>query len=102
MLTKVLAFCWLAAAAQAADISGQWILHLNRAGEEFSPARVELKVDNGKLTGTLNELILAGTVKGDDLEIVATRPDGDEVGKMKGKIVGSEAKGKGQGARAAW
>jgi acetamidase/formamidase len=93
MLTKLLAFCWLAAAAQAADISGKWMLHLIRAGEEFSPARVELKVDNGKLTGTLNELTLTGTVKGDDLEIVATRPDGDEFGKMKGKIVGSELKG---------
>jgi amidase len=93
MLTKLLAFCWLAAAAQAADISGKWMLHLIRAGEEFSPARVELKVDNGKLTGTLNELTLTGTVNGDDLEIVATRPDGDQFGKMKGKIVGSELKG---------
>jgi Predicted acetamidase/formamidase len=93
MLTKLFAIYLAAAAAQASDLSGNWMLHLIRGGEEVSPARVELKVENGKLTGTLNELALTGTVQGEDVEILATRPNGDEFGKLKGKIVGADLKG---------
>jgi acetamidase/formamidase len=41
----------------------------------------------------LNELKLAGTVHGDDLELVATRPNGKEFGKLQGKVAGAELKG---------
>ena len=51
--------------AAPADIAGQWILHLVAFGEETSPARVELKIDGAKVTGTLNELKLEGTFEGD-------------------------------------
>ena len=79
-------------ALSAADISGQWLLHLIRAGQEFAPARVEL-VAGDKVTGTLNELKLAGTLHADELELVATRPDGKEFGKLDGKVAGAELKG---------
>jgi acetamidase/formamidase len=93
MLSKLLAICWLAASVQAAEIDGKWLLNLIRAGEEFASARVELKLDGEKLTGTLNELKLAGTARGDDVEFIGTRPDGAEFGKFTGKFSGSDLKG---------
>jgi acetamidase/formamidase len=89
--------CLLAAAALAfgapADISGSWIFHLVQFGEETSPARVELKVDGDKITGSLNELKLEGTLKGDSLSVKATRPDGGEFGTLEGKLTGAEMTG---------
>ena len=93
MLLRSLVVLCLASALSAADISGQWLLHLIRAGQEFAPARVELKVAGDKVTGTLNELKLAGTLHADELEFVATRPDGKEFGKLDGKVAGAELKG---------
>ena len=93
MLSKLLAICWLAASVHAAEIDGKWLLNLIRAGEEFASARVELNLDGEKLTGTLNELKLAGTARGDDVEFIGTRPDGAEFGKFTGKFSGSDLKG---------
>ena len=93
MLFKSLAILCLASALHGADFSGQWLLHLIRAGEEFAPARVELKAAGDKVTGTLNELRVAGTVHGDQLALVATRPNGEEFGKLEGKVAGAEVRG---------
>jgi amidase len=93
MLLRALVVLCLASALSAADISGQWLLHLIRDGQEFAPARVEIKTAGDNLTGTLNELKLAGILHGDQLEIVATRPNGQEFGKLDGKVVGAELKG---------
>jgi amidase len=79
--------------AAAADITGEWNLRLIRFGEEFAPARVNLKAEGTKLTGTLNELKLEGTVDGDHLSLTATRPNGDEWGKFDAKIQGDELSG---------
>jgi len=49
-------FVFLPVLAAAADVTGSWNLKLVRFGEEFAAARIELKVDGSKLTGTLNEL----------------------------------------------
>jgi acetamidase/formamidase len=86
---------WLCAPlfAFGADVSGQWNLHLVRFGEEFAAARVELKADGGKVTGTLNELKLEGTVEGDRLRITAMRPNGKEWGKLEGQVRGDEIAG---------
>ena len=55
----ILLFVFSSVLASAADVTGTWHLVLVRFGEESADARVELKVEGGKLTGTLNELKLA-------------------------------------------
>lgn len=77
----------------AADVSGNWSLRLVRFGEEFGSARVELKSEGGKVTGTLNELKLEGTTDGDQVKITAWRPDGKEWGKFEGRVQGDEIAG---------
>lgn len=76
-----------------ADIAGSWILHLVQSGEETSPARVELKVDGDKVTGTLNELTLDGTLQGNVLHLKAVRPNGGEFGILEGQVNGAELRG---------
>jgi acetamidase/formamidase len=83
----------LVCSAAAADISGAWRLNLVRFGEEVAPAAVELKVNGAKVTGTLNELTLDGTVEGDQLKITAKRPNGDLFGVLEGNASGAELKG---------
>ena len=79
--------------ASAADVAGSWNLHLVRFGEEFAAARVELKSEGTKVTGTLNELKLEGTSEGDRLHLTATRPDGKEFGTLDGRVQGDEIAG---------
>ena len=79
--------------ASAADVTGQWNVHLVRFGEEFAAARVDLKAEGTKVTGTLNELKLEGTFEGDQLRITAKRPDGNEWGKLEGRVQGDEITG---------
>jgi amidase len=88
----MLAFAALASAAPG-DLTGSWIFHVVQFGEETSPARVELKVEGSKVTGTLNELKLEGTIEGDALKIKATRPNGDEFGVLEGRLTGNELRG---------
>ena len=89
--------CLLAAAAWVwsapAQIGGSWIFYLVTFGEESSPARVELKVDGDKVTGTLNELKLDGTLAGEALKLRAVRPNGNEFGVLEGRLEGAELRG---------
>jgi amidase len=85
-------FLFAPALMLAADVGGQWNLHLVRFGEEFGAARVELKTEGTKLTGTLNELKLEGTVEGDHVQITATR-SGNPWGKFEGQIHGDQMEG---------
>ena len=92
-MTRTMLLLFLPVFAWAADITGRWNLHLVRFGEEFAAARVELKTEGTRLTGTLNELKLEGTVDGDRLHITATRPDGKEWGKFEGRVQGDAIDG---------
>jgi len=92
-MTRTMLLLCLPALALAADVSGRWNFHLVRFGEQFAAARVELKDEGGKVTGTLNELKLQGTLEGERLHITATRPDGKEWGKFEGRIQGDEIEG---------
>jgi acetamidase/formamidase len=56
-------------------------------------ARLTLTVDGEKLTGTLNELKLEGTVKDNDISFTATRPNGDQFGTFKGFVKGDTISG---------
>ena len=78
--------------AFSADISGQWNFHLVRFGEEFGAARVELKADGTKVTGTLNELKLEGKVESDRIHLTALR-GGKEWGNLEGQVHGDAMEG---------
>src|SRR6266699_3068818 len=92
-MTRAMLLVFLPLLASAADVTGQWNAHLVRFGEEFAAARVDLKAEGAKLTGTLNELKLEGTIEGDRLRITATRPDGKEWGKLEGRVRGDDITG---------
>jgi len=92
-MTRATLLLFLPLFASAADIAGEWNLHLVRFGEEVAPARVNFKTDGTNLTGTLNELKLAGTIEGDRLHITATRPDGKEWGTFEGQVQGDDITG---------
>jgi acetamidase/formamidase len=88
MLSALLPLC-----AFSADLTGSWNFHLVRFGEEFAAARVDLKSDGAKVTGTLNELKLDGSSEGDQLHITLVRPNGSEWGKLDGRIEGDRMSG---------
>src|SRR6266498_2137985 len=92
-MTRAMLFLCLPLFAFGADVTGQWNLHLVRFGEEVAAARVELKTEGSKVTGTLNELKLEGSVEGDRVRLTAVRPGGQEWGKFDGRLQGDEMTG---------
>ena len=92
-MTRLILLLLCCLAASAADVTGQWNLRLVRFGEEFGAARVDLKAEETKLTGTLNELKLEGTIEGEQLRITAIRPNGKEWGKLEGRVQGDDISG---------
>jgi acetamidase/formamidase len=92
-MRRALLFLVFSASAIAAEISGSWSLALVRFGEEFAHARVNLEAHGTTLTGTLNELKLAGTIDGDAIRITATRPNGSAFGTLEGRVTGDEMAG---------
>jgi amidase len=91
-MTKWMFMLLAPALAFSADVSGQWNLLLVRFGEECCAARVELKAEGAKLTGTLNELKLEGTVDNDQVHITAMR-GAKEWGKFEGRLQGDRIEG---------
>ena len=81
-----------AASVAAADVSGNWELTAQLLND-VNHARVTLTVSGEKLTGTLNELTLEGTVKGEEINFVATRPTGERFGVFKGRVNGTDMSG---------
>ena len=94
---KKLATLWIAAVSilAAADIGGAWRFTLVSFGEETGSAKLDLKLDGDKLSGTINELKLEGTVEGGTLKFTATRPNGDKFATLEGRVVGEELRGTG-------
>ena len=76
----------------AADVNGEWQLTVNILND-FTYARISLKADGQKLSGNLNEIALGGTVTGDEVAFTATRPNGQEFGKFRGRANGDALKG---------
>jgi amidase len=90
LLLLLLAFaCTIA----AADINGAWRIVITSFGEETASAKVDLKVDGDKLSGTLNELKIEGTFKDGDLNFTAVRPNGQKFATFEGRANGSELSG---------
>lgn len=84
----------LATLLSAADLTGPWSFAIISFGEETATARVTLKVEGEKLTGTLNELKLEGTADPNgNVKFTATRPNGDRFGTFEGALQGAELTG---------
>ena len=90
--TAALLVILTAVSASAADLSGRWELAV-RLLNDVNYSRVTFKVEGETLTGTLNEVTLAGTVKGDEVSFVATRPNGERFGAFRGRVNGNEVTG---------
>ncbi len=86
----------LSVGLSGADMSGNWSFSIVSFGEETANAKLELKVDGNKLSGSLNELKIEGTVHGDTVKFTATRPNGEKFADLEGSLSGSELKGKAQ------
>jgi acetamidase/formamidase len=91
-LSALLFVMVIGTAAFAGDVSGNWEVAARYLGD-VSYFAVTLKVSGDKLTGSLNELKLEGTIKGDELTFKATRPNGDHFGDFKGSLGGGELSG---------
>lgn len=81
-----------ATALVAADLSGEWQVAATNF-DDVSFGRMTLKLDGDKLSGSLNELKLEGTLKGDDFNFTAKRPNGDDGGTFAGKVQGDKLDG---------
>jgi acetamidase/formamidase len=79
----------IAASAYAADLSGEWIAEISSGGDP-QYARVALKSDGAKLSGTWNGSPLEGAVSTDSITLT---PPG---GSLTAKGVGTEWKGSGK------
>ena len=88
----ILAMLLTATMVSAADLSGEWQFTATLLND-VTYARVALRVDGEKLSGTLNEIRLEGTVKGDDLTFTATRPNGQNFGSFRARANGDALKG---------
>jgi amidase len=82
-----------ASALSAADISGKWNFSLVSFGEEIGHSNLEFKLDGNKVSGTLGELKIEGTLQGDTLKLTAMRPDGEKFGELEGHVSGAEIAG---------
>ncbi len=91
----IAATLFVAAPAQAADVSGEWSITVN-ASQGPIPATLKLKVEGEKLTGVIaggegGEMPLEGTVK--DNEITFSFWYGEIPVTMTGKVDGDTIKG---------
>ena len=78
-------FAWLASRqpCSAADISGKpGISASSASARRWGPAKLDLKVDGNKLTGTLNELKIEGTVARRHREVHRHAAEWREVGRL--------------------
>jgi acetamidase/formamidase len=76
----------------AADLSGEWELASKYLGDTFY-SRVTLKLEDEKLTGTLNEIKLEGSCKEGSLVFSGKRPNGTHFGDFTGTIKGEQLEG---------
>src|SRR6516225_2648107 len=81
-----------AAPAFAADVTGTWELAA-KVLNDMSYFRLTLKAEGETLTGTLGQMKVEGTVRGDDVAFTATRPTGERFADFKGRVTGTEIRG---------
>ena len=92
-MSRTLLCLLLPTIAFAAEISGSWSIKLIRFGEEGLPMRAEFKLDGAKLTGSMNDLKIEGTLENDSLVFNGVNPGGKIIAKFTGKVQGDEMAG---------
>src|SRR5580700_9260054 len=96
---KTLSFAVLILAAPlslcAADISGDWISEITTGFGESQYARVELRADGNKLSGSWGAQKIEGVVSGSKVSISLSEPDGRSGGALSGTISGQDLSGDG-------
>lgn len=80
----------------AADVSGNWIATISTPGEP-QYARVSLKADGEKLSGTWGTSTIAGTLTDSKLDLKLTDAQGSAVGSLTGTLSGDSFAGTGTG-----
>lgn len=71
-------------------------------GELDNVRRLSIKQDSGRLTGTLREFIIEGSVEGDVIHFTAKSASGRVFGDFSGKVGEAGIKGEGTGSRKDW
>jgi len=82
----------LSGAVNAADLSGDWELTGKFLGDTYY-SRLNLKPEGDKLTGSMNELKLEGTVQGDEFAFTTKRSNAELFGDFKGAAKGDQLEG---------
>src|ERR1700742_2895440 len=94
---KTSAVLALAATVQlcgAADFNGDWIAEVLAKGAEPQYARVALRAESGKLSGTWNQLKVEGSTTGERVSISLVR-NGAPVGALTGMNADGALSGEG-------
>jgi len=80
--------------AAAADVSGNWIATIPaQRGPQY--AHVSFTDDGGKITGTWDELKIAGTITDDKLDLALSDDSGKPAGSLTGTLSGETISGSG-------
>ena len=94
ILRSLLVLSFSTGVLAAADLSGEWEFAA-KVLNDTNHARLLLKSDGEKVTGTLTEIKFEGTLKGDDIALSGKRPDGEHFGDLAGKVRENEISGTG-------
>ncbi len=84
-----------AAKAGAADVSGAWSYSIEAWGD-VNYTTMFLTNNEGKLSGTLSELILTGNVSNSQISLSAKRPNGTAFGTFEGRLENDRLLGHGK------
>lgn len=104
LVLAVLLTALFAGGAHAQDISGAWVIHIERFGEPFF-WRATLQVSDGNITGSIPVgATVKGTLRGEQVEIEVRSNSGNLWGNFAGKVRGAEMGGEGKffGVDATW
>jgi len=91
-----LAFMVACATAAAADLSGDYIARVSTSPTaEPQFARVALKADGSRLTGTWGDRAVSGVLSGTSVELTLSDESGRVAGTLKGRVEGTTISGEG-------
>jgi len=84
----------IALPALAADVGGVWEFTATRFGED-TYWHLDLKAQGEKVSGTLDEVKVEGTIDGSAITLICREPDGEMLGTLHGTVHDNEMSGDG-------